>query len=123
MRQVFFQTWDRMDVFARRSKTLLVQGLSLVWMLLQHKSTRRRAAIVAATLLVFAYAGGVISYVMMMPDIGVRCAFTPVVNHFNRDFLFRTDASDPDGLDGDDEIGRIGGTDVSNWAQILHELN
>ncbi len=112
-----------MDVFARRSKTLLVHGLSLVWMLFQHKSARCRLAIVAATLLVFAYAGGVIGYVMTTPDIGVRCAFTPVVNHFNRDFLFRADASDPDGLDGDDEIVRIGGVDVSNWAQILHELN
>jgi transcriptional regulator with GAF, ATPase, and Fis domain len=92
-------------------------------MLSQHKSTRRRVAIVAATVLVFAYACGVIGYVMMMPDIGLRCAFTPVVNYFNPAFLYRADASDQEGLDGDDEIVSIGGENVSNWAQILHELN
>jgi transcriptional regulator with GAF, ATPase, and Fis domain len=79
-------------------------------------------AIVAATVLVFAYAGGVLSYVMMTPDIGVRCAFTPVVNHFNRDFLFRADSPNVEPLQGDDEIVEIGGRKVSNWAQILHEL-
>ncbi len=97
--------------------------LSPLWTLLQRKTARRRLAIAAATVLVFAYAGSVLSYVMMMPDIGVRCAFTPVVNHLNPGFLFRGDESDPDILNGDDEIVRIGGKDVSNWAQILHELN
>jgi transcriptional regulator with GAF, ATPase, and Fis domain len=94
-----------------------------LWLLSQRKSARRRLAIVAATVLVFAYAGGVLSYVMNTPDIGIRCAFTPVVNHFNHDFLFSGDLPGAQALDGDDEIVRIGDQEVSNWAQILHELN
>jgi transcriptional regulator with GAF, ATPase, and Fis domain len=77
----------------------------------------------AATILVFTYAGGVISYVMMMPDIGVRCAFTPVVNQFNSNFLFTDDSLHAEPLEDEDEIVRIGDKDVANWAQILHELN
>jgi len=97
--------------------------LSLLGLLLQRKGARDRLAIVAATVLVFAYAGGVISYVMMMPDIGVRCAFTPVVNQFNDRFYFAPASQGARPPSGDDKIVRIGGVDVSNWAQILHELN
>jgi transcriptional regulator with GAF, ATPase, and Fis domain len=97
--------------------------LSLVRLLLQRKGARRRLVIVAATVLVFAYAGGVLSYVMMMPDIGVRCAFTPVVNHFNERFFFAPASPNAEPPSGDDEIVRIGGKKVSNWVQILHELN
>jgi transcriptional regulator with GAF, ATPase, and Fis domain len=92
-------------------------------MLLQHKSARRRMAIVAATVLVFTYAVGVLSYVMMMPDIGVRCAFTPVVNHFNERFFFAPASPNAEKLSGDDEIVRIGDKEVSNWVQVLHALN
>ncbi len=101
--------------------------LSLLGILLQRQSARHRLAIVASAVLVFAYAGGVLSYVMMMPDIGVRCAFSPVINHFNDNFLFR--GASPDSVppeekpNGEDEIVHIGGHEVSNWAQILHELN
>jgi len=98
--------------------------VSSLWMLLQRKSARHRLAIVAAMVLVFAYAGGVLSYVWMMPDIGVRCAFTPVVNHFNDRFFFDPESSqEVEKPTGDDEIVRIGDLDVSNWAQILRELN
>ncbi|MHB1425092.1 MAG: hypothetical protein ACYC3I_18120, partial [Gemmataceae bacterium] len=123
MRQVVLCTWNMLRVLARRSKTLLVLALSSLSMLLQRKGTRRRLTIVAATVLVFAYAGGVINYVMHTPDIGVRCAFTPVVNHFNHDFLYRADSTDAQSLGGDDRIVQIGDQEVSNWAQILHELN
>ncbi|MGH7171352.1 MAG: hypothetical protein ACRELG_13840 [Gemmataceae bacterium] len=122
MRQVIVRAWDSIRVLARRGNTLPSSVLSLLRMLLQRKIARRRLAIVAAAVLVFAYAGGVLSYVMLTPDIGVRCAFTPVVNHFNPDFLFRADLPDAEPLDGDDEIVRIGGQDVSNWAQILNAL-
>jgi transcriptional regulator with GAF, ATPase, and Fis domain len=96
--------------------------LSLLWMLFQRKSAQRRLAIVVATVLVFAYAGGVLSYVMLMPDIGVRCAFTPVVNQFNEGFFFAPASPNAKPPSGDDEIVRIGEQDVSNWVEILHEL-
>jgi transcriptional regulator with GAF, ATPase, and Fis domain len=75
-------------------------------------------AIVAAAFLVCAYAGGVLGYVWLFsPDIGVRCAFTPAINDFNREFLIAGKAPK-----GDDTITQLGDQDVSNWAQILHEL-
>jgi transcriptional regulator with GAF, ATPase, and Fis domain len=92
-------------------------------MLLQRKGARRRLVIVAATVLVFAYAAGVLSYVMIMPDIGVRCAFTPVVNHFNEHFFFASASPNAGSPSGEDEIVSIGGKEISNWVQILHELN
>ncbi len=98
------------------SSVLSLSGLST---LLRQKIVRRRLAILAATALVCAYAVGVNSYVMLTPDIGVRCAFTPVVNQFHSEFLFQPDAQP---LQGDDTIVQIGDQDVSNWAQILHEM-
>jgi transcriptional regulator with GAF, ATPase, and Fis domain len=94
-----------------------------MWILLERKSARRRLAIVVAWVLVFVYAGGVLSYVMMMPDIGVRCAFTPVVNHFNTSFFFAPASANAEPPSGEDEIVSIGGQKVSNWVEILHELN
>jgi transcriptional regulator with GAF, ATPase, and Fis domain len=85
---------------------------------LRQKIARRRLAIIVAAFLVCAYAGAVLSYVWLFsPDIGVRCAFTPAVNHFSDEFYFHGDAPK-----GDDTITRLGDQDVSNWAQILHEL-
>jgi transcriptional regulator with GAF, ATPase, and Fis domain len=93
--------------------------ISLLRTVAEHKSARHRLLIVAAALVVFAYAAGVLSYVMLMPEIGVRCAFTPVVNQFNPDFLYQPDAEP---LRGDDVIVQMGNRPVSNWAQILREL-
>src|SRR5260370_21623732 len=49
---------------------------------------RHRLAIVGAALLVLAYALSVLGDVMFTPEIDIRCAFTPVVNHFYREFLY-----------------------------------
>jgi len=95
----------------------------LLWILLQRKSVRRRLAIVASAVLVFAYAAGVLSYVMLMPDIGVRCAFTPVINSFNNRYFFAPASPNAGPPSGEDEIVRIGDKEVSNWVEILHELN
>jgi transcriptional regulator with GAF, ATPase, and Fis domain len=111
-----------MNVLTRSAKALPAQALSVCRLLLQRSIARRKLAIVAATFLVFAYAGGVLLYVMRTPDIGVRCAFTPVVNQFNSDFLFSTETRPSEPLRGDDEIVQIGDQPVSNWAQILHAL-
>lgn len=101
---------------------MFVRLLSLLRLPSEHKIVRRRLAIVTAAVLVFAYAGGVIGYVMLTPDIGIRCAFTPVVNQFNRDFLYLPASPGVEPLQGDDVIVEINGKPVSNWAQILHEL-
>ena len=43
---------------------------------------------VAAALLVGSYAVGVFGYVLATPEIGIRCAFSPVVNRFYPEFLY-----------------------------------
>ncbi len=88
----------------------------------EHQSTRRRLAILAATVLVFTYAAGVLGYVMLAPDIGIRCAFTPVINQFDPDYLYLAQA-DTEPPRGDDVIVQIGDKKISNWAQILRALN
>src|SRR6516162_7818247 len=80
---------------------------------------RRRLVISAATVLVFAYAVVVTTYVMLIPDLGIRCTFSPVVNHFNPDFLYPT-GSEP--LQADDEIVQLGNQKVTNWSEFLHKL-
>jgi transcriptional regulator with GAF, ATPase, and Fis domain len=99
-----------------------VQKLPFFHSFAEQRSTRRRLAIVAATVLVFAYAAGVLTYVMLAPDIGIRCAFTPVINYFDSDFLFpaQSDAIPPR---GDDVIVQIGDKTITNWAQVLRSLN
>src|SRR5689334_12645763 len=114
MRRAWNWLAGRASAVAARFSQLLA---SLRWALRQ-PMVRRRLAIVGATLLVLAYTVGVGSYVMLMPDIGIRCAFTPQVNHFNAEFL--VPGAEP--LDGDDTIVQLGDQEVTNWAQILHEL-
>src|SRR5262245_21509479 len=73
--------------------------------LFRNSSARSRLFIVVSGVLGCAYALGVISYVLSMPDIGVRCTFSAEVDHFFPEFLF------PEGqprLHTDDVIVKIG---------------
>ena len=56
--------------------------------LLKQPVRLRRIGIVAASCLVCAYTLGVLGYVLTTPEIGIRCAFTPVVNNFDKDYLY-----------------------------------
>src|SRR5262245_41379757 len=47
--------------------------------LLAHPVSRRRALLVVAALLVCLYALSVFGYVLSIPEIGLRCVFTPVI--------------------------------------------
>src|SRR5262249_35661319 len=69
--------------------------------------------------LVCAYAIGVLGYVLLMPEVGVRCAFTPVVNHFYAEFLYPEDQPP---LRAEDRIVRVGDRDVENWSQLLRSI-
>jgi transcriptional regulator with GAF, ATPase, and Fis domain len=86
-----------------------------------HQSlVRRRLLIILAAFLVCGYAVGVLGYVRSTPEIGVRCAFTPVVNHFYEEFL---DPEDQEPLRPGDTITRLGDCPVENWSQFLHKLS
>jgi transcriptional regulator with GAF, ATPase, and Fis domain len=82
-------------------------------------AARRRFLIVLASFLVCGYAGGVLGYVLLTPEIGVRCAFTPVVNYFYPEFLYP--GQEP--LREGDRIVRLAGTPVENWTALLRKLN
>ncbi len=119
MRQVALRAWDRIGLLARRIAPLTVRLASLIQTFFRQRIARRRLAIVVAAFLACAYAVGVISYVMLTPEVGVRCVFSPVVNHFSSEFL---DPKDQQPLQEDDTIVQLGDQPVSNWAQFLHKL-
>jgi transcriptional regulator with GAF, ATPase, and Fis domain len=80
---------------------------------------RSRLFITGSGVLVCVYALGVICCVLSVPDIGVRCAFSTKVDHFNPEFLA---PGEQQPLQTDDEIVRLGGHLVENWAQYLRAL-
>jgi transcriptional regulator with GAF, ATPase, and Fis domain len=84
--------------------------------LLHEPPVRRRAWIVLAAFLVCGYAVWVLGYVIANPELGVRCAFTPVVNHFYSAFLYPQFQSP---LREGDRIVAVGGHGVENWSQYL----
>jgi transcriptional regulator with GAF, ATPase, and Fis domain len=87
--------------------------------LLRDPITRRRAWIVVAGLLVCGYAVGVFGYVLATPEIGVRCAFTRIVNHFYPEFLYPRDQKP---LGEGDTLVKVGGQPVENWSQLLRKM-
>jgi transcriptional regulator with GAF, ATPase, and Fis domain len=95
--------------------------LRAVWQGLLHDPiTRRRAWILVAAFLLFGYAVGVLGYVLVTPEIGIRCAFTPVVNHFYPEFLY---PSKQPSLQEGDLIVRVADQPVENWSQLLRKTS
>jgi transcriptional regulator with GAF, ATPase, and Fis domain len=80
---------------------------------------RRRLLILVAAVLVLAYAGGVLGYVLTTPEIGTRTAFTPVVNQFHAEFLY---PEDQEPLQQGDVILQIADRHISNWSQLLRAV-
>jgi transcriptional regulator with GAF, ATPase, and Fis domain len=87
--------------------------------LVRQRFCRRRSLIVVAAFLVVGYAIGVLGYVSSTPEIGIRCAFTPVVNYFFPEFLY---PPDQEPLHPGDTIVRLGNRPVDNWSQLLQTL-
>ncbi len=70
-------------------------------------------------LLGFHLAFAVLGYVIATPEIGVRCAFTPVVTHFYPQFL---DPPNQEPIHEGDVIVAVGGRAVENWSQLMRKL-
>jgi hypothetical protein len=100
-------------------RSIAVRLRSLGRTLLHDPITRRRAGIIVAALLVCAYALAVLGYVLATPEIGVRCAFTPVVNHFYTGFLY-PEKQEP--LQEGDLIVQVADQPVENWPQLLRKM-
>lgn len=82
-------------------------------------TVQRRAGIVLAAVLVCGYAIGVMAYAQSVPDIGIRCAFTPVVNRFNPEFRY---PPDQDPLQPYDRVIKLGDQSIQNWPEIQRYL-
>src|SRR5262249_19285608 len=80
-------------------------------------AVRSRCWIILATFLVLGYAVGVLSYALVTPEIGIRCAFTPEVNYFYPEFLYPRQGQDP--LRSGDKIVRLADQPVENWSHFL----
>ncbi len=90
---------------------------------LRDPAHRRYLQILAAALLVCTYAGAVLAYVVLTPEIGIRCAFSPVVNQFYPQFLF---SEDHPGLQPGDTILQVGTRPIQSWPDLIRgqmELN
>jgi DNA-binding NtrC family response regulator len=70
---------------------------------------------------VFAYCAAVFSYVLSIPDIGLRCAFDQEVIRVFPDFIYQEDTPEQKSLIGA-SIVRIGSYDVESWPQVLRLL-
>src|SRR5262245_2727783 len=81
---------------------------------------RRRAWILIAGTLVCLYSVAVLTYVLTLPEIGIRCAFTPVVNFVYPDFLYPTGQKAP--LKQGDRIVKLGDQKVETWSQLLRKM-
>src|SRR4051794_24026745 len=90
----------------------------LLW---RDPAVRCRAWVVCAAVFVCAYAGGVLGYVLVTPELGIRCAFTPVVNHFYDEFLSPDEQKTP--LREGDRVVAVGGQRVENWPQLLRQMH
>jgi transcriptional regulator with GAF, ATPase, and Fis domain len=87
---------------------------------------RRRFLIVFAAAIVCSYAAGVLWYVREVPDLGLRCAFTPVVLDVDPAFLDvagqgKNRAELAEALKGK-TIVEIAGHRVTTWPQMLRVL-
>jgi transcriptional regulator with GAF, ATPase, and Fis domain len=67
-----------------------------------------------ATVLVLGYAAGVLGYALATPELGVRTAFSPVVNHFEKAFYYCGERVRPG-----DRIIEAADQPVSNWSHLL----
>jgi transcriptional regulator with GAF, ATPase, and Fis domain len=79
----------------------------------------RRLFILLASLLVCAYALSVLFYVLSGPEIGVRCAFSTVVNQFFPEFRY---PDSQEQLQEGDQLVQIAGRPTVEWSQLLHQL-
>lgn len=69
------------------------QGVRSCWSWVSEPAHRRHLLIVTVAILVCAYAAAVLGHVVLTPDLGIRCAFTTVVNQFDPVFLYKEDGA------------------------------
>ncbi|HJT77642.1 MAG TPA: GAF domain-containing protein, partial [Gemmataceae bacterium] len=99
----------------------LVGGLAFARDVLREPVARRRLSILAAATLVCLYAAGVLGYVLSIPDIGLRCAFSLEVQRAYSGYFDLPKGQSYSDLEGK-TIAQVGDQPVSTWPQLLHIL-
>jgi transcriptional regulator with GAF, ATPase, and Fis domain len=83
---------------------------------------RRRFFVLLASLFVCLYAGGVFWYVLWAPYVGLRCAFTPVINQVTEGFVRVPEGQEEPALAGCTVL-QVGDYPVLNWGGLLRGLS
>jgi transcriptional regulator with GAF, ATPase, and Fis domain len=78
---------------------------------------RRQLLILVAGLLVCVYALGVLGYVLAIPDLGLRCAFSTVANRIEPEFLYAPKGTRASDLRGSTVLA-IGDQKIETWPQV-----
>ncbi len=81
----------------------------------------RKVLLILAGILVCLYSLSVLWYVQWIPDIGLRCAFHPTVQHAHPDYA-RTDNGRFRSPQSGDTIVQVGDRPVTSWLQLLKAL-
>ncbi len=92
------------------------QGVRSCWSWVSEPAHRRHLLIVTVAILVCAYAAAVLGHVVLTPDLGIRCAFTTVVNQFDPVFLYKEDGA---GLRPGDTILQVGSRPIRSWVDLV----
>jgi transcriptional regulator with GAF, ATPase, and Fis domain len=99
----------------------LLASLRTGFAILARAIVRRRTWIALAGLLALGYAVAVLLYALSTPDIGIRCAFTPVVNSFYPEYLEPPPPVQKPLYTGD-VIVSVGGDEIESWPKLLRRL-
>jgi transcriptional regulator with GAF, ATPase, and Fis domain len=102
-------------------------GEAAQWCLgqLRESVVRRRLLIIVAAVLVCAYALAVLGYVLSIPDMGLRCAFSPTVSHVYPDYAVLPESQSNLDLNSylkGRRIEKIGDYEVNTWPRLLRGL-
>src|SRR5262245_9128594 len=112
------EVWSRLWSHCVRLAAAALQLASTSVGSLREPSCRQRLLILLAAILVCAYAIGVFSHVSTTPDLGLRFAFSRIVNRVYPEFLVVSeDEPVPDLQDA--QIVQIGEHHIEIWPQLL----
>ncbi len=83
--------------------------------------TWQKVLVLGSALLVTAFVVGVLWHVQVVPEIGLHCAFRPVVNRFYPDYVRCADGRPVPDLEGA-RVEQIGVAPVETWPHLLRAL-
>src|SRR5205807_2537409 len=105
-----------------RRRTFGAACRNLVRMVLRaFPSSWRKLLLILAGILVCLYAVSVLWYVQWNPDIGLRCAFHPTIQHAHHEYA-RTDNGRFRPPESGDTIVQVGDRPVESWPELLKAL-